>query len=57
VGQKEQTKADVEVFILDRVYASLPTPPFKDAEKELVARNVYTHVRQQAVKGTFAGTH
>ena len=26
--EKEQTKAEVEVFILDEVYASLPTPPF-----------------------------
>ena len=26
--EKEQTKADVKVFILDEVYASLPTPPF-----------------------------
>ena len=25
---KEQTKADVKVFILDEVYANLPTPPF-----------------------------
>lgn len=25
--EKEQTKADVEVFILDNVYSVLPTPP------------------------------
>lgn len=54
--EKEQTKADVEVFILDRVYSSLPTPPFTAAEKEVVAANVYAHVWQQAVKGSFAGT-
>jgi type I restriction enzyme R subunit len=52
--EKEQTKADVEVFILDRVYASLPTPPFTVAEKDVVARNVYAHIWQQAVKGSFA---
>lgn len=52
--EKEQTKADVEVFILDEVFASLPTPPFTPAEKKLVAANVYAHVWQQAVNGTFA---
>ena len=35
--EKEQTKADVEVFILDEVYASLPTPPFTAEEKKVVA--------------------
>jgi type I restriction enzyme, R subunit len=51
--EKEQTKADVEVFILDQVYASLPTPPFTPAEKDVVANNVYAHVWQQAAKGAF----
>src|SRR6056297_1477986 len=27
--EKEQTKADVEVFILDEVFTSLPSPPMK----------------------------
>ena len=52
--EKEQTKADVKVFILDEVYASLPTPPFTPEEKEAVAAEVYTHVWQQAVRGEFA---
>ncbi len=52
--EKEQTKADVEVFILDEVYASLPTPPFTPDEKKLVAGNVYAHVWQQAMTGGFA---
>ncbi|MCY3941819.1 MAG: type I restriction endonuclease subunit R [Gammaproteobacteria bacterium] len=52
--EKEQTKADVEVFILDEVFANLPTPPFTDEEKTAVAANVYTHVWQQAVSGEFA---
>lgn len=52
--EKEQTKADVEVFILDEVYANLPTPPFSIEEKRLVAANVYGHVWQQAVNGVFA---
>ena len=52
--EKEQTKADVEIFILDKVYASLPAPPFTVEEKEAVAAEVYTHVWQQAVSGGFA---
>ena len=52
--EKEQTKADVEVFILDAVYADLPTPPFTAEEKRLVAANVYAHVWKQAVSGGFA---
>ncbi|MBF0268804.1 MAG: type I restriction endonuclease subunit R [Alphaproteobacteria bacterium] len=52
--EKEQTKADVEVFILDKVFASLPTPPFTPEEKKLVAGNVYAHVWQQAMNGSFA---
>jgi type I restriction enzyme, R subunit len=54
--EKEQTKADVEVFILDKVYASLPTPPFTPEEKKLVAQNVYAHVWQQAMGGFLAAT-
>ena len=52
--EKEQTKADVEVFILDQVYASLPTPPFTAKEKEAAAAQVYAHVWQQAVSGGLA---
>jgi len=52
--EKEQTKADVKVFILDEVYANLPTPPFTAKEKEAVAAEVYAHVWQQAVSGEFA---
>ena len=52
--EKEQTKADVQVLILDEVHTSLPTPPFTAAEKELLASNVYAHVWQQAMNGAFA---
>jgi type I restriction enzyme R subunit len=44
--EKEQTKGEVETLILDHVYTSLPTPPFTDAEKDLIAKNVYAHVWQ-----------
>ena len=52
--EKEQTKAEVKIFILDEIFASLPTPPFTPEEKEAVAAEVYTHVWQQAVRGEFA---
>jgi len=54
--EKEQTKGEVETLILDHVYTDLPTPPFTDTEKDLIAKNVYAHVWQQAVSGMF-GTH
>ncbi len=51
--EKEQTKADIEVFILDEVFARLPTPPFTPGEKKALASNVYAHVWQQAIRGEF----
>ena len=42
------------MFILDEVFASLPTPPFTVEEKQAVASDVYDHVWQQAVSGEFA---
>ena len=52
--EKEQTKADVEVFFLDEVFASLPSPPFTPDEKKALAASVYAHVWQQAVSSGFA---
>ena len=52
--EKEQTKAEVQVFILDEVFTGLPTPPFTEAEMKAVASDVYDHVWQQAVSGSFA---
>lgn len=50
--EKEQTKGEVETLILDHVYMNLPTPPFSDDDKRLVAANVYSHIWQQAVTGS-----
>ena len=46
---KEQTQAEVEVFILDQVFASLATPPFTEEEKQTVAKRIYQHIWQQSV--------
>ena len=52
--EKEQTKAEIEVVILDKIYAGLPTPPFTLEEKEAVASEVYDHIWQQAIRGELA---
>jgi type I restriction enzyme R subunit len=54
--EKEQTQAEVEVFILGHVFEKLPTPPFSDAEKEATAKQVYQHVWQQSAAGHFAAS-
>ena len=52
--EKEQTKADLQVFILDEVYGSLPTPPFTAEDKKAAADEVYAYVSQHAINGSFA---
>ena len=47
--EKEQTQAEVEVFILDHLYQVLPTPPFEDGEKQQIAKLAYQHIWQQSV--------
>jgi type I restriction enzyme R subunit len=42
--QKEQTQAEVEVFILDHLYQMLPTPLFTDNGKQSAAKEVYSYV-------------
>lgn len=53
--EKEQTKGEVEAFILDEIFVKLPSPPFTPEEKKVVADNVYAHVWQQAMSGCFVG--
>jgi type I restriction enzyme R subunit len=48
--EKEQTQAEVETFILDQVYQTLPEPPYTQADKAQVAQLVYRHVWQQSVR-------
>ncbi|MXX74482.1 MAG: type I restriction endonuclease subunit R [Holophagales bacterium] len=52
--EKEQTKAEVRVFILDQLHGALPTPPFTPEEKETIAGEIYDHVWQRAVRGEFS---
>jgi type I restriction enzyme, R subunit len=48
--EKEQTQAEVETFVLDQVYLSLPEPPYTADEKSRVAQLVYRHIWQQSVR-------
>ena len=52
--EKEQTQAEIEVFILDHVYRALPEPPYTAKDKEEVAKLVYRHIWQQSASGAFA---
>lgn len=48
--EKEQTQAEVEAFILDQVYLSLPEPPYTPDDKAEVAQLVYRHIWQQSLR-------
>lgn len=54
--EKEQTQAEVEVFILDQLFGVLPTPPFTADDKQALAKRVYQHIWQQSANpgGTLA---
>ena len=51
--RKEQTQAEVEVFILDELYRNLPDPPFTSDDKSQAARKVYNFIWQQNENGWF----
>jgi len=52
--EKEQTQAEVESFILDQVYLSLPEPPYTPQEKADVAQLVYRHIWHQSARDSLA---
>jgi type I restriction enzyme R subunit len=45
------TQADVQMFILDNIHASLPRPPFTDEEAEALSTKLYEFVFQQSERG------
>jgi type I restriction enzyme R subunit len=49
--EKEQTQADVKVFILDRLCETLPNPPYTPEETEQAAGRIYDYVWQRSVTG------
>jgi type I restriction enzyme R subunit len=49
--KNSQTEADVKMFILDNLYASLPRPPFSEADTESAASRIYDFVWQRSAAG------
>ena len=49
--QNATTQAEVRVFILDRLYDSLPRPPFTEAETDDIALRVYDYVWERSANG------
>ncbi|MDQ3563207.1 MAG: type I restriction endonuclease subunit R [Pseudomonadota bacterium] len=49
--QNTTTQAEVQVFILDNLWRSLPRPPFSDEETEERAARVYDYVWQRSAAG------
>ena len=49
--QKEQTQAEVKVFILDRLFETLPNPPYSTAETQAAADRIYEYVWQRSANG------
>jgi len=41
----------VKIFILDKLYQSLPRPPFTDDETEAAAELVYEYIWQRSASG------
>jgi type I restriction enzyme R subunit len=53
--EKEKTQAEVKVFILDRLYQELPTPPITSQEINITADRVFQYAWSQAASGYSAG--
>lgn len=49
---KEQTRADVEIFVMDHVLLTLPQPPYNEEEAQQMAEKIYNFVLQQALSGS-----
>ncbi len=45
------TQADVQIFILDNLYTSLPRPPFTEDDAEALTKRLYGFVWQQSESG------
>jgi type I restriction enzyme, R subunit len=54
--EKEQTRSEIEAFVMDQLFVTLPTPPFSDEEKLQIAHRVYTHVWQESAAGHFGAS-
>jgi type I restriction enzyme R subunit len=53
--QKEQTQAEVEIFILDQLYRMLPSPPFTEVDKQAAAKEVYSFIWNTSASSAYRG--
>jgi type I restriction enzyme R subunit len=53
--EKEQTQAEVKVFILDSLFGKLPDPPYGEEETEEIANRIYDYVWQRSSIGNPLG--
>lgn len=53
--QKEQTQAEVRVFILNRLFEALPNPPYAIDETQATADRIYEYVWQRSATGNLFG--
>ena len=52
--EKDQTQAEVEVFILDRLYTVMPMPPYNDDDDAAAAaQQIYDYIWQRSNSGAF----
>lgn len=47
--RKAETQAEVEIFILDRVWQAVPQPPYSEEDTRVAARRIYDFVWQRSV--------
>ena len=50
--ENSATQADIQMFILDSLYRSLPRPPFTDEDADGLASRLYGFVWQQSRAGS-----
>jgi type I restriction enzyme R subunit len=55
--QKEQTQAEVEIFILDQLYRMLPSPPYTEIDKQAVVKEVYSFIWNTNASSSYWGQH
>ena len=48
---KEKTQADIRICVLDRIFESIPQPPYTPEEAEQMAEQVYEYVFQKTIGG------
>lgn len=54
---REQTKAEVKVFVLNKAYEFLPIPPYSQVEVQEAAAEIYDFLWQRSASGYPLGIH